>query len=686
MDNNEFLTSMVIDGRYLLKEYKGRGSFGEVWLAEDTELFIDVAIKLYISLDQNGQNEFKNEFKVAYGLNHENLLTTQHYGVWNNHPYLIMKYCSKGSAEDLVGNATESQIWKFIHDVANGLKYLHAQEPPIIHQDIKPGNILIDEDGSFLITDFGISRRMRSTMRKQSNSVLSGAVAYMGPERFSKDPMAVKASDIWSLGVSIYELASNDLPFMGQGGGMLNVGAEIPDLDTTNWSANLNDVMRRCLSKNTWDRPTAEELVEYSMLVMNGDKRTWSQWLGGGKPNPAPKPRRSLLTLFGMLFCGMFAIVIGYFILARLFHKSDAPIVDEQTIPSRKNVTAFDNYVTNLSLSGTANCYIVSNSGRYKFKTVKGNSTESVGAVAASEVLWETFGTDETPTVGDLVSNVSYDDGYIEFDATGRKGNAVIAAKDAEGEILWSWHIWLTDRPEEQVYYNDAGTMMDRNLGATSAKPGDVRSLGLLYQWGRKDPFLGASNIDSDNAAQSTLSWPFAVESTPKTGNMEYALAHPTTFITFNEDNNLDWYYNLNREISKIRWQSSKTIYDPCPNGWKVPDGGPKGVYSAVLYYPKMGYPFNYIEYPFDETNCGMDFSGKLGSDASIWYPASRHREGLDGRLTSCSGSGIWWTASSKGKEEKYSMLISFVNDMSYSCFMVNPSDGCSVRCLKTIE
>lgn len=292
MTNNEFFTAMVIDGRYLLKEYKGRGSFGEVWLAEDTELCIDVAIKLYISLDQNGQNEFKNEFKVAYGLSHENLLTTQHYGVLNNHPYLIMKYCSNGSADDLVGNATESQIWRFIHDVANGLRYLHAQEPPIIHQDIKPGNILIDDDGSFLITDFGISRRMRSTMRKQSNSALSGAVAYMGPERFSKEPMAVKASDIWSLGVSIYELATNDLPFMGQGGGMLNVGAEIPNLDATKWSNKLNDIMRRCLSKNTWDRPTAEELAEYSKLVLNGDKRTWSQWKGIDTIEIRPKTKQ----------------------------------------------------------------------------------------------------------------------------------------------------------------------------------------------------------------------------------------------------------------------------------------------------------------------------------------------------------------------------------------------------------
>lgn len=120
----------------------------------------------------------------------------------------------------------------------------------------------------------------------------------MGPERFSKEPIAVKASDIWSLGVSIYELTTNDLPFMGQGGGMLNVGAEIPNLDTAKWSSNLNDVMRRCLSKNTWDRPTAEELAEYSKLVMNGDKRR-------GKPKPTPESMKSFFRRVWLFVVGL---------------------------------------------------------------------------------------------------------------------------------------------------------------------------------------------------------------------------------------------------------------------------------------------------------------------------------------------------------------------------------------------
>ncbi len=315
--DGELTAGSVIDDRYILKDYKGRGSFGEVWLAYDNELEIDVAIKLYISLDQKGQDEFKSEYKVAFGLNHQNLLTAQHYSVWNHRPYLIMKYCSRGSANDLTGNiANEKDIWRFIHDVAAGLKFLHGLETPIVHQDIKPENILIDDQGTYLITDFGISRKMRSTLRKQSKRAAeSGAIAYMGPERFLKDPIAVKASDIWSLGVSIYEMATGELPFCGQGGGMLNAGAEIPDLDTSKWSKNLNEVMRACLAKDTWNRPTAEKLEDYSKLVLDGNTPDWNKWLKGetGKSSGGKKSHKGLVT---GIICGI--VVAGIIVAAIL--------------------------------------------------------------------------------------------------------------------------------------------------------------------------------------------------------------------------------------------------------------------------------------------------------------------------------------------------------------------------------
>lgn len=275
---SELKVGTKVKDRYTLKEFKGSGSFGEVWLAHDEVLDCDVAVKIYISLDPRGVEEFKSEYITTQGISHPNLLTTTYFDVWEQRPFLVMKYCAKGSSTALAGKADEYALWQFIHDVAAGLKYLHGMPEPIIHQDIKPDNILVDDSDRFLITDFGISKKIRSTMRKQSKrAVGAGATAYMGPERFDADPTPVKASDIWSLGASIYELATGELPFSGLGGGMQKNGAEMPSLDNK-WSKDMNMVMQSCLAKETWDRPTAQQLEEYADAIIKGQpaKVTWN--------------------------------------------------------------------------------------------------------------------------------------------------------------------------------------------------------------------------------------------------------------------------------------------------------------------------------------------------------------------------------------------------------------------------
>ena len=597
----------ILNDRYQLIKPIGRGSFGEVWMANDLRLDIKVAVKVYAALDGKGITEFRDEFKNVYKLHHPNLLRPDYFDTVGDNPYLVMPYCPK-SADDLVGQMTEHELWRFIRDVASGLAYLHDND--VIHRDIKPENILQDERGDYVISDFGLSIKMRSTLRQASmrqNDGFSGTIAYMAPELFTSKPTAVKATDVWALGVTIYEMATGELPFCGQGGCMLNAGAEIPEFDSTKWSSRLNEVMRLCLAKDPWDRPTAKDLVEYSNAVLNGDKRTWSQWKDNKGPdnstpfNPGP--------IFKIVWGSVLAFVSLLVYIFWIFHYDSLKYTSYEDLLEKGDTGwLLIDSAKDLSLSGTANCYIVSNAGWYRFKTVKGNSTESVGSVAFCEVLWESFGTDETPTVGDLVYNVSYDDGYIEFEATRRKGNAVIAAKDAKGEILWSWHIWLTDMPEEQTYYNL--TLMDRNLGATSATPGDVGALGLLYQWGRKDPFLGASNIDCGNRAHSTLSWPYGIESTSATGTIENSVAHPTTFIYGNND----WLYARNSKKDNHRWHLSKTIYDPCPVGWQVP--GENNVWRN-MFRKLIGTRYH----PADTINRGMDFSDKFDKYSSVWYP-----------------------------------------------------------------
>ena len=256
--------NQLFANRYCLLNELGRGSFGEVWLAQDEQLDeMQIAIKIYIALDAKGIEDFKAEFKNAYELNHPNLLHASHFDVYDNRPYLVMPFCP-ASSESLIGSIDEPLLWKFIRDVASGLSYLHEHD--IVHRDIKPDNILIDGQGNFLITDFGISKKMRSSLRRnstrQQNSKdgFSGTIGYMGPEMFKASPEAVKATDIWALGATIFELATGELPFFGQGGVLLQHGAELPQLPPT-FSQGLNSLVQACLAKEPWDRPQAKELA-----------------------------------------------------------------------------------------------------------------------------------------------------------------------------------------------------------------------------------------------------------------------------------------------------------------------------------------------------------------------------------------------------------------------------------------
>ena len=337
--------------------------------------------------------------------------------------------------------------------------------------------------------------------------------------------------------------------------------------------------------------------------------------------------------------------------------------------------------VLSLTDGGAANCYIVPQSGIYKIETVQGNSRVLVGSVTSAEVLWESYGTSTIPTLGTLIGNVKYKDGYIGFQIPDayKEGNAVIAAKDASVKILWSWHIWLTDQPQAHVYNNNAGTMMDRNLGATSATPGDVGTLGLLYQWGRKDPFLGSSSISGSYPhAESTITWS-SVSSNSSNGTIEYATAHPTTFIKYNSNND-DWYYTGDSSTDNTRWTTSdktKSIYDPCPAGWRVPDGGENGIWSKAGFYATT----------FDSTNKGISFS--ISSPSTTWYPASGFLGNYVGDFKDVGSYGYYWSASPNNNTWPFSpdstAYFLYFSESGY----VGPSNsfnracGLPVRCLQ---
>ena len=334
----------------------------------------------------------------------------------------------------------------------------------------------------------------------------------------------------------------------------------------------------------------------------------------------------------------------------------------------------------------TANCYIVPEAGVYQFPMVKGNSPEPVGKVAAVEVLWETFGTDKAPEQGALIPAVIYIDNtvYFKTDNNFRKGNALIAARDAGGIILWSWHIWMTDKPQDQLYLNGAGTMMDRHLGATSATPGDAGALGLLYQWGRKDPFLGSSSGKEAVPAKSTAEWPVPVKSDATSGTIENSIAHPMTFITANSAND-DWCYTGNESVDNTRWKSVKTVYDPCPPGYRVPDGGQEGIWAKACKKWEF-----FFETADEDSDYGYNFGSsgsfvnKLSEAEECWYPVTGGTLSGEGKLLYSVNNCICWSCTT----EEYSACALVISRFDEK-ILIQPAGqnihctGNSVRCMK---
>ncbi len=159
------------------------------------------------------------------------------------------------------------------------------------------------------------------------------------------------------------------------------------------------------------------------------------------------------------------------------------------------------------------------------------------------------------------------------------EGNALIGVLDGNGQVLWSYHLWITNySPDKEPIILNGATVMNRNLGANNnandTEEEILASYGMYYQWGRKDPFPAPSTYNAAYGTDAPLYNEFGYsvkiqyeESTPATGSALYATAYPTTYITGVEESSYDWLY---ADHSQSLWSDSKSINDPCPYGWRV--------------------------------------------------------------------------------------------------------------------
>lgn len=278
-----------------------------------------------------------------------------------------------------------------------------------------------------------------------------------------------------------------------------------------------------------------------------------------------------------------------------------------------------------------------------------------------------------------LLSDVRLEEGRVHFTAGEGQGNALIAVRDADGRILWSWHIWVTDYdPSSQAPKLNGLSWMTRNLGALSDDYDETGSAkGFVYQWGRKDPFPSGAGwndlnditvYDASGTAATDL---FANEQVTASNNLQNAVEHPTTFYygTRIGDDYYDWLTADGTAKNNRLWETAadggKTLFDPCPPGWRVPRNGSwKGVNEANFIY--------------DEAAFGRRHA-LLG-----YYPAAGNRGAASGTWSFVGGQASYWT--STATQEQYSYILNFLAAYLNPQSSSNRAAGCSVRCVSETQ
>lgn len=250
-----------ISDRYQIIKSIGEGGMANVYLARDTILERDVAVKVLrgdLSSDEKFVRRFQREALQASSLNNENIVEVFDVGEDNGEYYIVMEYIEGKHLKNLLkkrGKLTVTEAVDILLQVTSGLSVAH--DSYIIHRDIKPQNIMILENGLVKLTDFGIAVAMNSTQLTQTNSVM-GSVHYLPPEQASGKGATLQ-SDIYSLGILFYELLTGKLPFKGDNAveialkqlkePMPSITALLPEIPSS-----IDNIIRRATAKNPKNR------------------------------------------------------------------------------------------------------------------------------------------------------------------------------------------------------------------------------------------------------------------------------------------------------------------------------------------------------------------------------------------------------------------------------------------------
>lgn len=367
-----------IDNRYKIKKLIGTGGMAKVFLARDVFLDRDVAVKLLASSfidDQESLKRFQREAISTTELSHENIVSIYDVGE-GAHPFIVMEYVDGTDLKTYIKDhypIPNDTVINIMSQILSGIEYAHSRG--IIHRDIKPQNILMDSSGQVKITDFGIALAVSQHSITQTNSLL-GTVHYMSPEQ-AKGGMATQKSDIYSLGIVLYELLTGQVPFSGESPvsiALKHFQEDLPDIRDQN--PNVPQSLANVVLKATCKDPDLRYDSVYDMrqdlmtaldpsrqnepvfvpksrdqedtIVMSpiGDQASLDQAGAsqddppgsGPRPSPAPKKKRRWPLVLALVILALLLGGIIYFIMSAAPNQVDLPDLENWTLEEAETI------------------------------------------------------------------------------------------------------------------------------------------------------------------------------------------------------------------------------------------------------------------------------------------------------------------------------------------------------------
>lgn len=348
-------------GRYQIVRELGQGGMGLVYLAYDPHLERQVVVKkiIYQQYDQTQHQEswqrFQREAKAIAKLDHPTIIPIYDFGIHDNQPFLVMKYASGGSLADRMHQEPLplTEISRILHIIGPAIDYIHQQK--IIHRDLKPANILFDDKNNPYIADFGLVKSLTDSSDHQtSTNIVIGTPAYMSPEQVKGKEELDGLSDIYSLGVILYQMLSGKLPYeanSSMGTALMHLNEPIPQIRMVHKGLppTAQKIVDRVLAKSKQERyPTAQALaLAVDDLAQRAKQpREGGRYLGGHLAGVF-----TWLSLGGMGLLVLVGCLLTAFVLIR--NNNPQPTATA-TIVSRPSLTVTPSATATLEPTATA--------------------------------------------------------------------------------------------------------------------------------------------------------------------------------------------------------------------------------------------------------------------------------------------------------------------------------------------